>query len=200
MRTEIKTFNPVRSNKGILPEEYLLVYPELGRHEETRHIRGIDLMFCWYYGSKESAYYNLEHSDKCYKIAELVYETINKGRSYDEKKLKLIYTGVIPREWYRAIEFFTSRDTSTRARAKSIIEKMFDEYEKIIDLGVEGFKDGDGIIDYNKYSTVMGRIQDDLDSLVKKKEEGYGISENLIGLNENETEGDYWNRYYLKQK
>lgn len=196
---QIEVFSPIKDGKPILPEEYVLVYPELSRREETKNLRGIDLIFCWFYGSKESPFKDMQHADKCEKISDLVFNTINKG-SYDENKIKLIVRGTLPREWYRTIDFFKTRDADTRSRAKSIIDKMFDECEKMIDMGVDAFKDKDGIIDYNKYSSVISKVQDDLDMLVKKKEEGFGISEHFIGLADGETEGDYWNRYYLKQK
>jgi hypothetical protein len=206
MSTVKRTFSPIKDGRPLKPEEYMMEYPELTRRDETKNMRGIELMWCWYYASNESIYVKdkKSHKDRCGSVTDLVFKKINKNRSYEIDKIELLKDGVIPRDWSRAIEFFKSRDTETRSRAKDIIDKMFDEYEKVVELGIEGFKvvdkDGNSTIDYNKFSTTMRSIKAELDDLVKKKEEGFGVSTHFIGLNESETEGDYWNRLYLKLK
>jgi len=198
---QIRIFSPVVEGKGLKPEEYLVRYPELAEREETRGLRGIELMWCWYYASPESSFVleSMSHEEKCEKITDLIFNTVNKGRSYDEGRIEKLNLGELPKDWKRVIDFFKTRDKKLRERAKSIIDTMFDEFENIVKEGTEQFKDKEGTIDMSKYIMAMKRIREEMPDLIKKKEEGYGVNEH-IGISDSITEGDYYNNMYLKLK
>ena len=43
-------------------------------------------------------------------------------------------------------------------------------------------------------------IRSEMKDMIKEVEEGFGVSEKTIGMEEGEKEGDYWNKMYLKSK
>ena len=197
----IRIFSPIVNGNPLLPEEYMLKYPELSERDETKNLRPIELIWCWYYSAPESPFVleSKSHEVKCKEITELVFGIINRGRTYDNDKIDRIAGGQLHYDFIRAIEFFKTRNKEVRKRAKDIIDRIFDEYEKIVEEGSKGFKDKDGGLDYSKYTATMRRITEEMADLIKKKEEGYGVSEH-IGFTDSMTEGDYWNQYYHKTK
>lgn len=194
------TFSPIKDGIKLSPEEYTIEYPELGRANETKKLRGVELMWCWYYGSLDSPYINLEHKERCSQITALVFDKIYKGRHYDEKTLVKIRNGYYPDTWGKAIEYFGMKNTQVRARAKVLVEKIFNEFDKIVEGGMEKFTDKDGNADFQKFSSTMKMIRSEMKDMIKEVEEGFGVSEKTIGMEEGEKEGDYWNKMYLKSK
>lgn len=199
MEVEQRTFNP----RGILPEEYIMKYPELRENDETRKLKGVELIWCWYFGSKESPFNKkaINHKDKCAAITELVFGNIHKGKFYDDKIIDALYIGNIPQQWMQAVDFFKRTDTLARTHAKSMIDTIFQQYTEIIEKGVEGFRNPDtNEIDYSKYVTTMKKIQDELTTLIRQKEYGFGVSDAWVGDDDAINEGSYWAEMYLKSK
>jgi len=195
-----RTFSPIFKNKGLTPNEYKDKYPELDERSETRHLRGIELIWCWYYGSKESPYKIYKHNEKCRMCTELVFDTIKTDEFYEENKIQLLRDGVISdQKWYVAIDFFKSINTDKRVDAKLMVEKIYEDYKTIVDEGIEGFRNKDDDIDYTKYSNTMKMIKNELPELINTIEKGYGTSV-LMSHGENIEEGQYWCEQYIKNK
>jgi len=185
---------------GLTPEQYVMEYPELSTSEETKKLSGIELMWCWYYGSKESPFAKYPHNERCRAVTELAFDNIFKGRTYDTKKIAYLRRGNIINEYTHAIDFFSRVDVSTRATAKGLIEKMFDQYTDIIDKGSEAFTNKEGDVDYQKYASTMKLIRNELDEIIKKKEYGFAITEKYVNEDDDLTEGSYYISSYLKSK
>ena len=200
MKKISRTFSPIINGKGLKPSEYKDQYPELDERKETRHLRGIELMQCWYYGSKESPYKLFDHNKKCKSCTELVFDTIKTDEFYEEGKIELLRGGIISdQKWYVAIEYFNSINTDKRIDAKLMVEKIYEDYKTIVEGGIVGFTNNDGDIDYTKYSTTMERIINKLPELIETIEKGYGTSV-LMSHGENIEEGQYWCEQYIKNK
>lgn len=197
MKEETRTFSP----KGYSPEEYITKYPELKDYDETNKLKSVELIWCWYYGSNDSPFVkaNIGHEDKCEKITILVFDKMNEGRYYDDGSKKKLLSGNIPAAWVRAIDFFRKVDTDTRAYAKNMIDTIFEQYNDIISKGVDAFKNDIGEVDYAKYVGTMKKIQDELPSLIKQKERGFGVSDVFVG-NDGTAEGDYYVELFLRSK
>jgi len=201
---QIRVFSPIINGKGISPIDYVQTYPELGKAPETKNLRGVELIWCWYYGCKSSPYQDYGSStDKSIKmraITKLVFEKINMNRNYSENILRMLNTGKIPPSWNEAIEYFKNIDVTVRSEAKEMIDTMMDQLKEIVAQGVHGFLDSDGNPDYDKYVRTMKVIRTELNEIIKVKELGFGVSEFTVNLDENESEGTYWNTLYLNSK
>jgi hypothetical protein len=197
-----RVFSPVKNGKGLSPEDYMVEYPELNRAEETKNLRGVELMWCWYYGSPESPFILKEYSeqDKAIACTELVFDNIYKGRPYDEKTLIDMRKGNVPTFFGQAIEFFRKKNLEARSTGKSMIDKIFQSYNDIIEKGAEQFKTKEGDIDYAKFTSTMRMIRNEIPELIKEVEEGFGVTDKHINMDDDEREGDYWNKTYLKTK
>ena len=198
----IRVFSPVINGKGLSPEDYVVKYPELAQADETRTLRGVELMWCWYYSSPESPFIIKGYPDRerAVKVTELVFGIIYKGRPYEEKLLEKMYKGLIPQQWGQAIEFFRKKNSKVRAEAKTMVEKILEEYKSIIKGGVAQFQTKEEDIDYSKFSSTMKLIRNELKDLIKEVEEGFGVSEKYANIDDDEKEGDYWCKYYHKTK
>lgn len=201
-----RVFSPVVKKGAIMtgmsPEEYIAKYPELQQAEETKKLMGVELMWCWYYASPESPYNlkNNTHNAKCEKITSLIFDKIYLGRVYDSAKINYLKFGNIPNDFASAIDFFSRTDVETRKTAKELIEKMFEQYTEIIERGTAGFKTKDGEVDYQKFSSTMKLIRNELDEIIKKKEQGFAVTEKYINEDDDLTEGSYYISSYLKSK
>jgi hypothetical protein len=201
---EHRVYSPIVNKNGemvgLSPEQYVMEYSELSTAEETKKLAGVELMWCWYYGSKESPFASYPHNERCRAVTELVFDNIFKNREYDKKKIAYLRRGNILNEYTHAIDFFSRTDVNARATAKGLIEKMFDQYTDIIDKGAEGFKNKDGDVDYQKYASTMKLIRNELDEIIKKKEYGFAITEKFVNEDDDLTEGSYYISTYLKSK
>lgn len=202
MKTDKRVFSPIYEGKGLSPEDYILKYPELAEAEETRNLRGVELMWCWYYSSPESPFVLKEYpaKERCILCTELVFDTIYKGRMYDEKIIEQMRRGIVPSQFGQALDFFRKKNIEVRARAKTMIETMFEKFNDIIEGGADKFKSKDGETDFTKYASTMRLIRGEMKGLIKEVEEGFGVSENHINIGNDEKEGDFWNKTYLKTK
>ncbi len=199
-----RAFNP----RGVLPEEYLIKYPELNDYNETKKLKGVELQWCWYYGAKQSPFVTkrdedgntLTHIQKCQAVTALIFDNVFKNRFYEDKTIAELREGNIPNGWTQAIDFFRRCDTDARSISKSLIDTIFEQYSSIIEGGPEAFKDKNGDIDYAKYSSTTKMIMKELPELIQKKERGFSITESFVDEDAELTEGSYWNEMYLKSK
>ena len=99
---------------------------------------------------------------------------------------------------------FRKIDTGARAKAKDSLNTMFDKYNEIIQGGTDNFKvinkEGVEDTDFEKYVKTMRLIRQEIKDMIKEREYGFAVSEKKLELDEDETEGSYWNKMYLKTK
>lgn len=199
---EYRTFSPFVDGMMLSPEEYIQQYPELTDAPELKDMRGIEMMWCWYYASPDSPYVKKGYGDreKATQVTDFVFNKIFKGRTYDESTQKALRLGNIPTNWAQAVEFFKRIDTGARAAAKESIDTMFKKYNDIVEAGATQFKNADGETDFNKYIAAMKLIRVELKEIIKERETGFGVTEKKLDLKDDETEGSYWCSLYLKTK
>lgn len=194
-----RVFDP----RGLSPSEYTTKYPELLDIKEFREadLRGIELIWIWYYSNHESPYVEKypDHRDRCLHVTDLCYNQIMKNAFYDEKFVLRLRAGNIPDSWNPAIDRMRRIDTAARVRAKSIIDSIFDQYEGIINGGVEQFQK-DGITDFREYASTMKLIRNELKEIINEQEAGFGVSEMLRKDSDDVSEGDYWCNVFLQSK
>lgn len=192
------TFNPIKDGKPLKPEQYIEAYPELAERDETKSLRAIEIMWCWFYACKDSPYERLKHNDKCKEVTHIVFSVINKNY-YEKSQIGLLKDGIVPHDWRNAIEFFRKVNTELRSDAKSMFIKMYEQYKEIVEGGYESFKKEDGEIDYAKYVATMKMIKNEMSELINNIERGFGssiFSQSATGV----SEGQYYCELYIKNK
>jgi len=200
MKKISRTFSPVLNNKGLKPNEYKDKYPELDERDETRHLSGIELMWCWYYGSKESPYKLYDHNEKCKLVTEFVFDTIRTNEYYEDGNIQLLRDGNISdQKWYSAIEFFRGVNTDLRENSKQMLIAIYDTYSELAFAGTDSFTDDKGIIDISRYTSTMNKIKEEQADLIEKIERGYGTSV-LMSHGDKNNEGQYYCAKYIKSK
>ena len=200
-----RAFNP----RDVAPEDYVKKYPELNTHDETRKMKGVELQWCWYYGSKGSPFVTfkkpetgepLTHLERCQAATQLVFDKIFKGRYYDDKIVESLRSGDIPVTWTQAVDFFRRVDTDARATAKSMIETIFNQYTEIIEGGAEKFVDKNGDIDYARYVSTTKLIRNELQEMITQRERGFSVTDAFVDEDKELSEGSYYCEMYLKSK
>jgi hypothetical protein len=204
------TFSPIVNGKPLKMIQYVEKYPELKEREDTRDLSGVELIWCWYYGSKESIFVKqlTEKKERAAAVTQYVFDK-NYEVHYEEKSKQNLSLGIVPPNWYKAIEFFRNINTDMRIQAKNMVEKIYNQYNDIIDNGVDGFTKGDtvtkdgelikGEIDYGKYVTTTKMIMERMPELISTIEKGYGTS---LSINTDKGQAEELDIYesYIKSK
>lgn len=192
------TFSPIKDGVALKPEQYFEKYPELSEREEVNNLRAIEVMWCWFYGHPDSPYCKMKHDKRCAETTKIVFDTINKN-FYEPKQIELLRDGLIPHNWYKAIEFFKGINTGLRVDAKNMYVKMYEEYKEILDGGKNNFIKDDGSYDFKEMVSTLKMIKAEMADLVNEIERGFGTSTiNYKGSEENE--GQYYCEMYIKNK
>ncbi len=188
VEVQYRTFSPFVGGVQVSINRYLELYPELKAHEDCSKLNAIELMWCWYYGSKESPfnqkYFNKK--ERAYHITQYLYRHENKKHYIEDATREELENGKISHLWYKVIDFFFKTNTDIRQGAKSMVESIYEEYRQIIEQGRSAFEDDDGNIDFNKYTATMAKIRNELPSLIKTIEEGYGVTRTVGGAGSDE--------------
>jgi len=142
-------------------------------------LRGIELMWCWFYGSKESPFDSYKkNKERAEVVSKYIFDK-NENLHYEEKQKESLLKGSIPPNWYKCVDFFKNNITDMRVEAKNMMVAMYEEYQEIVTEGRHGFKNADDEIDYTKYVATMKRIKDEMPDLIDTIEKGYGTSLSL---------------------
>jgi hypothetical protein len=160
-------------------------YPELGKVPEFQKLTVSELLFVWWYANQTSPIVRDDKlADKlrvmaAYEIAFGVATT-----ETNEARKKQYYSGNFPSTISMAIDVMRKFNPTVRARAKFIIDKILTNYEKMVDVNVDDFKDEKGEINWtgrNNYVTSAAKISDTLPQLINQSEQGFGIIETKDG-------------------
>lgn len=165
----------------------LRLYPELSKEEEFKNLSASDLLFSWYMGIKGSPISEDMTPDiRRRTAASKVY------RNDDDKRRVYGVDGNLTDEIKIAIKKFEMMSPDARLIAKHMTQKTFEKFQQLLDVDVD--KDflitkkigkGDDAeeiteIDWSgrkSYVDSATKIIESLPELIKKIEEGYGITE-----------------------
>lgn len=153
-------------------------YPELRDAEEFRGLTKSDMLFVWYYACEASPLMSIDSDQKRVESAIKYIERIDpelitaKFKDYAQ----LIFTPKME----VAIHKMRQYKMGTRIRAKKMIDKTMDNYEKILSLDIDGseFINKDGEKDFTKIKqyvdsskTIIGNIP----TLIEQAERGFSV-------------------------
>jgi hypothetical protein len=160
-------------------------YPELDNEPAFKGIEGADILFAWYIGIPNSPVDQESPDAMRYRIAA--------ATCFPEgEKRQAFGSGDFPEEIKFAIEKFKKYSPEARAAAKNIVQKIFNNFEKLVNVDVEKDflitrkvgkgEDAEEIteIDWTgrkQYVDSATTISKNLPELLKQVEEGFGITE-----------------------
>lgn len=153
------------------------LYPELSTMPDFKGLTGRDMMFIWWCENPSSPYV-LEKLPDPLRISNAIGQAWGK---IDTEKARAYISGNIPDNIRRAMDKMASFDPPARIKAKIIVNKIFNNFEKIVDVDVTdvNFIDKDGNTDWSKkkaYIDACTNVSDALPKLLKQLEEGFGIT------------------------
>ena len=131
MEEEIVVFEP--KGKGDLRVDY----PELAEVEEFASLNNKDMLFVWNWANRTSPYFAIKN--KMEKVRHCIKAAY--GEKYlSEKDRNNYYSQKFPPKVQVAIETMSQYNPSIRDRAKTIVEKIFDNFEEITSVPVAEVK------------------------------------------------------------
>lgn len=178
---EIKTvlFGP--RNKKALKK----LYPELDNDPKFKGVEGNDLLFAWYIGIPNSP---IDHD-----LTDGLRWRSAANHCYSDQEKKQAYgSGDFPEEVKIAIERFRHYSPEGRSAAKNIVQKIFHNFQKMVDvdmdkdflvirtIGKGDDKEEIAEVDWTakkQYVDSATKIAESLPSLLKQLEEGFGITD-----------------------
>ena len=88
-------------------------------------------------------------------------------------------------KWANAIERMSKVEPGIRDKARSMIEKLIENYEDLCEP--DQYTDKDGVKDAKKFVDATSKIAQELPGLISKMEEGFGVSHRDDEEDENST-------------
>lgn len=164
-------------------------YPELRSNPMLKELNKMELFFCYYLGCETSPLNEWFNSTNKKKREQAIIKAADHSNyKIPDEDYGDFLEGRFPGHIQNGIESFMSYKLSVRMRAKRLQEKALENYEKIIDVDINGEqffvtdKEGNPTAekDYdkvNKYTTISLNVLKNMDELVNKIEYGYGIDE-----------------------
>jgi hypothetical protein len=177
--SKVRIFDPT----GIKAEDYRHRYPELERTEEFSGFTPKALIFIWWYANATSDLVLYMEDDYERAKEALRRSGYNPTKTEKERILDLRFDSNMA----VAIKKMGSYDPGARFKAFLMIKKIYDQYQSIIDLGMEAFEietttgKGENQVtsretDYKKYVDVTTKIAEAMPGLLAKLEEGFAIT------------------------
>jgi len=197
----IRIFDPT----SIKAEDYRHRYPELQRTEEFAELHAKALIFVWWYSNQTSPLVIYTHDDYERVTEALKRSGYNPSKTERDRILSLQFDS----QMAVAIQKMASFDPGARFFAYMMVKKIYDQYQKIIDLGPDAFvsKETTGkgekvvtveLVDYKRYVDVSAKIADELPGLLTKLEEGFAIV-NVSGDEIVEDEASAMRDWHMKK-
>ena len=151
-------------------------YPELLGYSEFKELSSDDLLFAWYVGNPTSP---LAES----KSATIKYSTAASICFKDNAFKKKTYADMnIPESVKVAIDRMKRISPEVRILSKRMVHKMFENFQKMVDVNVSDFvitdKEGNTTPDMTakkQYIDYCTKISEALPGLIKQIEEGFGV-------------------------
>jgi hypothetical protein len=171
--SEHKIFIP-KSKNGLLAE-----YPELEKYEEFKMLKPYETIFVWWHSCAASPIFNIDNESV--RISE-AYKKATEGKRENPVEKKAYTAGKIPDHVKDACIRMRSFNSSARIRAKLMLNKVFDNYEKILNVDPDDtsqFENKDGGIDWTKkkaFVDAQASIISKLPEMVEMTEHSFGAS------------------------
>lgn len=192
LKGERMMFSPI----GIKENYYKETYPELKKIKEFDVIKDNYLRFVWWIANTTSPLVN-----KYEEISERIPYAIDSVWGDKLKKLdkENLLKGNFEATLETAIYKMSELDISARDKSKTMVDKIFDQFEEIVSNGYDEFKDKDDVVNYASYVSTMNKITEALPNLIDLKEKGFGIKNktNVRGSNEGQKNHE---RFHGKEK
>jgi hypothetical protein len=158
-------------------------YPELAKIKLFKDLNRFDLLFVWYYACEASPFFKI--SDNKTRVEECFKLTYFSGgnKKLDQKAKERYLACRFPEKIENAIEIMKNFRIGPRVRAKMIVEKAFENIEKILDIDASDekqFLNKDNEVDYSKkkaYVDTAAKAIEILPKLITQIEESFGISD-----------------------
>ena len=150
-------------------------YTELALIDEFKDLTSKEMLFVWAFGKY---FDDLKGNPKERMTKSLI---VAYGSSMPRGDMEKYFSGNIPEAVRKAIVKMESFELSGRLAAKKMVEKIFDNFSKMVNIDMETYlkeKDGNGI-DFSKYKQYIDAsttVVEALGGLIKYKEEGFGVS------------------------
>ena len=166
----IYIFNP----EGIKAENYKKTYPELATIPEFDDIRSIDLQFIWYIANPTSYLYWNYPDDMRGRVRAALKETYinNPPKEYVNDWLELKFSPKIN----QAIERMRKFRPDVRQEARDMVDNVFKDFQKVLNMNMSDFKNGKGELDPSAYVSSRKAILKELPEIIKIREMGFGVT------------------------
>lgn len=192
LKGERMMFSPI----GIKENYYKETYPELKKIKEFDVIKDNYLRFVWWVANTTSPLV-VKHDEISERIPYAIdYVWGDKLKKVEkENLLKGNFEATLETAIYKMSEL----DISARDKSKTMVDKIFDQFEEIVTKGYEEFRDKDEVVNYASYVSTMNKITEALPNLIDLKEKGFGIKNktNVRGSNEGQKNHE---RFHGKEK
>jgi len=156
-------------------------YPELKQYPEFKVLTNNDMLFVWYMACQASPLHKITSDAKRAKYAvEFAYRNVL-SKELDRKKLANLEAGHWGDKIADAIQRMRSFRIGPRIRALQILEKGFENLEKIINTDASDqtlFQNANGEFDFGKYKAFVDCVEKAtkmMPDLIKQIESGFSV-------------------------
>jgi hypothetical protein len=164
----VDLFKPSDGNISLKDE-----YPELTDIGEFRDLSDDELIFCYNMGCPTSKLFGTKNEKA--KIQSALTYSFGKNIS-DAERTKFLNNNY-PEKLRVAIARFKQFRPSARMRAKIMVDKVFDNFESIVNPGEQYMTAMKNDVDLqSKYVTNSIKVVEALKDLIKTKEAGFGVT------------------------
>lgn len=157
-------------------------YPELRRVPEFNKLSKNELLLAWYYGCEASPLSEIQ--DKHKRMSRAIFYAYEKDGAVQLSKdvIRRYEDLELPHKLEVAIEKMAQYRMGPRVRQKKMVDKILNNFEKIISMDVEGpeFKNEDGEVDFDKvkkYVDASVNVSKNMDKILAMAEGSFGIYE-----------------------
>lgn len=152
------------------PADYRSRYPELKRIKEFEGLTAVQLITVWWYANPTSELVASMEDNKA-----RIKEALKRANfTPDRTLLKDLLNVNFDEKWANAIERMSQVEPGIRDKARSMIEKLIENYEDMCDP--DQYVDKDGLQDISKFVNATTKIAQELPGLITKMEEGFGVT------------------------
>ncbi len=176
--SEYSIFRP-KSSRTIFSD-----YPALRKIPAFELIKEDDFLFVWYYACESSPFFNTEDLRTRVQQA-LDYSYLRAGKTRITKELKEQFLlGEFPDKISIAIEQMRKYRVGPRVRAKMMMEKAFENLEKILNIDAndkKNFENKEGEIDMSKkkaYVETIAKASELLPKIIDQLEGSFHVAKN----------------------
>lgn len=163
-------------------------YPELADMEAFTAMYDKDIRFCWYYACKSSEYASIDDNNlRMQKSLEKVYGKDYLLNNATAKKLAIFD---IPEHIRVGIEAMSNFSPQHRSQANAMMQKMFENLQKTIDVDEEAFEIWNPS-ERKAYVQLVSETTDALPNIIAQLERGFSIKMSESGVDKSESQEEH---------